>query len=111
MLLNSKIDKYSYRERIDNIDSFPYTRKLFSDGGHSFINFLLGYLTSVEPMIAPFFLGYEAYKYKPYDNTTTESLEFVLGYMAGSFFPITFDGSPSTGEIPNFFRLKMLGLI
>lgn len=88
MLLNSKIDKYSYTEDLSKTDYFPYTRKLFSDGVNSALNFILGFLSAHEPMVIPIFLGYEMYKYKPYDSTTTEVEEYTLGFVFGCAVPL-----------------------
>lgn len=88
MLLNSKIDKYSYTEDISSVDSYPYTRPLFSDGWNSFIHFMLGFVSAHEVMIIPFFLGYQLYQYRPYDNTITDIEEYTLGFLAGSIIPV-----------------------
>jgi hypothetical protein len=88
MLLNSKIDKYSYKEDISNIDSYPYTKPIFSRGWNSVVMMMLGFLSAHEPMIIPFFLGYELYKYRPYDSTITDIEEYTIGFIAGSIIPV-----------------------
>lgn len=52
-------------------------RKLFSDGWNSFWHVVLGALAMEEPLIVPFFVGYQMVAFD--DNTVADLTEFGLG--------------------------------
>lgn len=109
MILSSKIDKYSYKEDLSKVDEFPYARSLFSDGYNSVIHVLLGFLSAHEPMIIPFFLGYQMYQYHEYDNTITDIGEFTIGFIAGSVIPVEkLFKSGSKEKVPNYLLYDLL---
>ena len=108
ILIDTKIDTFMLNNNAVT-DEYPYTKPIFTNSWRSLLNFMLGYLTAFEPMIAPLFLGYEFLQYKQYDNTLTSTEEYILGWLAGEVVPVHFNNG--YGKVPNFIILKEMGMI
>ena len=105
VLVNTEISRSLY-ESTAMTDQFPYSRPLFSDGWNSLAHFLLGYATTAhQPIIFPFFIGYQYLDYKPYDNTVTDVEEYLLGVLAGG---VVGKKNGVDRRIPNYFTLQMM---
>ena len=107
IFIDTKIDTFMLKNNAVT-DEYPYTRPLFKNSWRSLLNFMLGYITAYEPIIAPLFLGYEFLQYKQYDNTLTSTEEYILGWLAGEVVPVHLNGF---GKVPNFIILKEMGMI
>lgn len=102
LLINTKIDRKLY-ESTAITDEYPDTRPIWN----TLFFVALGYSTiKYQPMILPIFLGYE---YLHPDSKDMK--EYATGMLAGSAFHLFASRYAVDGEVPNFIKLKEMGLL
>lgn len=107
ILVNTKMQKALIQSNAIT-DYYPQQGCLFSDGFNSVIRFALGYVTTVyQPLILPVFLGYKYCNYKPNDDTIRDVKEYGAGMVVG----LLGKKYGSNEQVPNYFKLKEMGLV